>query len=228
MTVCGCGRDHEADRSTAVNQWEHEKLTGTTLAGDPLLDVGGSGRHYGGTACHGSCCDPPSADDLAEFHRAEAFEIGNRRAERQVAEWRGRVPRPEPERDDPTSILDEPFVPAWQQAAAGRLDEIADVMQQIVEHAQDPDYGRTSIAGVSTLGDDDVWCEPCGRAHPMLVPLFDRRFVPPAGWQEISIVSVGLDPAGAVVEIAVQFDNGPTMFATPEALAALGVTVSVS
>lgn len=122
--------------AAAVTSWDHEKLTGTTLAGDPLLDVGGSGRHYGGTACHGRCCDPPSADALAEFHPARGVR------DRQ--------------------------------------------------------------------------------------PYFDRRFMPPAGWQDISIVSVGVDPAGAVVEIAVQFDNGPTMFATPEALAALGVTVSVS
>jgi hypothetical protein len=202
VTVCGCGRDHDADRTSAVNRWTHEKLTGTTLAGDPLLDVDGNGPHYGRTYCHGPCCDPPSAEALAAHHDRVAYAIGNERAERQVAAWRQTEPaRYRAEPADPTAILDEP--------------DVSDV---------------TSFGGVTV---DDEFCADCGTVHPPLLAMIDRVYVGsyagvPDDWEEVSIVSVGLDPAGGVVEIAVQFDDGPLVLMSPSALERLGVTVSVS
>lgn len=205
MTVCaGCGVDHDAEHAQRWAERDHERMSDRSASGHWLHRVDGiTGPHIGGQVCHGSCCDPPDDAALAEFHAAEARWIGDERARRQVERWRPTVQRPEPAPADPTAILDEP----------------------------DP-LDRTSIAGVSLLADSE-WCEDCGRAHPPLHALFDRQYVGsfagvPDDWEEVSIVSVGLDPAGGVVEIAVQFDGGPLTFMSPSALERLGVTVSVS
>lgn len=202
MTVCGCGRDHDADRTSAVNRWTHEKLTGTTLAGDPLLDVDGNGPHYGRTYCHGACCDPPSAEALAAHHDRVAYAIGNERAERQVAAWRQTEPaRYRAEPADPTAILDEP--------------DVSDV---------------TSFGGVTVDGAE--FCADCGTVHPPLLAMIDRVYVdrpvqPPDDWENVEVVSIGTDAAGNVVEVAARFDGGPLTFLSPGYLARFGVLISV-